>query len=217
MKRALLRSTRTNPLLGCVKKSTTTTSSFGLITSAFKTISFNSTTQHQQQYFSTHSHFNNNDNTASSNNSTSNTTTATTSSSTIEESKEITIDEFLKSEIVIGQIKKVSFLPKSKKLILFHVDIGEEEESGGGSKYRTICSGIRLHYSNSLKTESDFEKYFLDKKVLVVKNLIPRNMMGVLSHGMILFATTTNANTISTSSGVGDSNKVIDGITPVIL
>ncbi len=83
----------------------------------------------------------------------------------------ITIDEFKKGEITIGQIKNAETIEGSDKLLKLTVDFGEENP-------RTVVSGIR--------------KYFADPSTLVeVKcafctNLEPRPLMGIPSEGMIL-------------------------------
>lgn len=87
----------------------------------------------------------------------------------------ITIDEFKKSEISIGEIKQVELIEGSDKLLKLTVDFAEERP-------RTIVSGIR--------------KYFEDPQILVgikcafATNLEPRPLMGIPSEAMILAAST---------------------------
>src|SRR3989338_2708559 len=63
------------------------------------------------------------------------------------ETPDIIIDDFMKCEIVVGQISNAQFVKKSKKLICFKVDVGEENP-------RQILSGIRLHYPSIANTEN---------------------------------------------------------------
>ena len=100
------------------------------------------------------------------------------------ETPDIIIDDFMKCEIVVGQISNAQFVKKSKKLICFKVDVGEENP-------RQILSGIRLHYPSIANTENvdQLNSLFIGQQVLVVKNLAPKTMAGLQSHGMIMFAT----------------------------
>ena len=88
-----------------------------------------------------------------------------------EENKKITIDDFQKVEIRIGQIKSATPMTGSEKLLILKVDFGHEQ--------RQIVSGIAKYYS---------PEDLLDKKVPFVTNLEPRKLMGYESHGMILAA-----------------------------
>ena len=88
-----------------------------------------------------------------------------------EESKEeIAFEDFTKVEMVVGKILEAKEHPDADKLLVFTVDIGEENP-------RTIISGIKKWYEPS---------DLLDKNVIVVKNLAPRKMRGIESQGMIL-------------------------------
>ena len=58
---------------------------------------------------------------------------------------------------------------KSEKLLRFRLDLGTEE--------RQVLSGIAKYYA---------PEDLVGKKIIVVKNLLPRKMMGLESHGMIL-------------------------------
>lgn len=84
----------------------------------------------------------------------------------------ITIDEFLKSVILVGEIKKVSEIPKSDKLYLFTVDFGTEG-------IREIAGGVKLFYQ---------KEELLGKKTIFSFNLAPRKLCGITSHGMTLMA-----------------------------
>jgi methionyl-tRNA synthetase len=80
----------------------------------------------------------------------------------------IDISEFAKAEIKVGQIKSAERVPKSDKLILMKVDIGEE---------RQVVAGIGKAYTPEELT---------GKKVAVVTNLKPAKLMGIESFGMLL-------------------------------
>lgn len=86
--------------------------------------------------------------------------------------KEITIDEFDKIDLVVGKVLEAKDHPDADKLLVFKVDIGEDEP-------RTIVSGIKKWY----KPED-----LIGKNVVVVKNLKPIKMRGVESQGMMLAA-----------------------------
>ncbi|WP_296141760.1 methionine--tRNA ligase [uncultured Anaerococcus sp.] len=88
-----------------------------------------------------------------------------------EESKaEITFEDFTKVEMVVGKILEAKEHPDADKLLVFTVDVGEENP-------RTIISGIKKWYEPS---------DLVNKNVIVVKNLAPRKMRGIESQGMIL-------------------------------
>ncbi len=88
----------------------------------------------------------------------------------VEETPEITIEDFVKLDIVIGQITECKTHPDADKLLVSQVNIGRGET-------RQIVSGIAKHY----KPEE-----LIGKKVLVIKNLKPVKLRGVLSSGMLL-------------------------------
>ena len=86
-----------------------------------------------------------------------------------EEKDEITIDDFSKIELVVGEIKKCEKHPKADRLLVSQIDIGGE--------VRQIVSGIADSYT---------PEEMPGKKVIVVKNLKPAKLRGVESQGMIL-------------------------------
>ena len=88
-----------------------------------------------------------------------------------EPKEEISIDDFGKLQIQVGEIVSCEEVKKSKKLLCSQVKIG--------SKTRQIVSGIKKWY----KPED-----MVGKKVLVITNLKPVKLAGVLSEGMILCA-----------------------------
>ena len=84
---------------------------------------------------------------------------------------EITIDDFCKVQLKVGEVIESNEVPKSKKLLRNVVRFGEEE--------RVIFSGIKGSYAPG---------ELVGKRVVVVYNLAPRKMMGEMSYGMILCA-----------------------------
>lgn len=92
---------------------------------------------------------------------------------------EITIDEFDKVDLVVGQIVEAKKHPKADKLLVFKVNIGTE--------IRPIVSGIAKFY----KPED-----LIGKKVVVVKNLKPIVLRGEESFGMLLCASNQEDTTL---------------------
>ncbi|QQR88552.1 MAG: methionine--tRNA ligase [Myxococcales bacterium] len=84
----------------------------------------------------------------------------------------ISIDDFFKVELRIGEVKEAERIPKSDKLLKLQIDIGE-------SKPRQILAGIGKHYE---------PEQLIGKKLTIVANLPPRKMMGLESQGMVLAA-----------------------------
>ena len=84
---------------------------------------------------------------------------------------EITIDDFCKVHLKVGEVIESKEVPKSKKLLRNVVKFGEEE--------RVIFSGIKDTYAPG---------ELVGKRVVVAYNLKPRKMMGEMSYGMILCA-----------------------------
>ena len=82
---------------------------------------------------------------------------------------QITIDDFDKVELKVGQVIECKRVEKSKKLLCSQVKIGDE--------VRQIVSGIAKYYT---------PEEMVGKKVVVVTNLAPARLAGTLSEGMIL-------------------------------
>ena len=95
----------------------------------------------------------------------------------IEAKPEITFDEFEKLQFRVGKIIACEEVPKSKKLLCSQVKIGSE--------VKQIVSGIKQHYS---------AEEMVGKKVLVLTNLKPAKLAGVLSEGMLLCAEDAEGN-----------------------
>ncbi|WP_044914305.1 methionine--tRNA ligase [Butyrivibrio sp. WCE2006] len=90
---------------------------------------------------------------------------------------EITFDDFMKMQFQVGEIIACEAVPKSKKLLCSQVKIG--------SQTRQIVSGIRKYYS---------PEEMVGKKVMVLVNLKPAKLAGVLSEGMLLCAEDAEGN-----------------------
>ncbi|ONI46567.1 methionine--tRNA ligase, partial [Candidatus Epulonipiscium fishelsonii] len=91
--------------------------------------------------------------------------------------EEITIDDFAKVELKIGKVVECDKVPKADKLLVSKIKIGTE--------IRQIVSGIAKHYT---------PEEFVGKKVVVVTNLKPVKLRGILSEGMILCASDDDGN-----------------------
>ena len=89
----------------------------------------------------------------------------------IDPKEEITYDLFDKMQFQVGEIIACEEVPKSKKLLCSKVRIG--------SQVKQIVSGIKQHYS---------AQEMVGKKVMVLVNLKPATLAGVLSEGMLLCA-----------------------------
>ncbi len=84
----------------------------------------------------------------------------------------ITIDDFLKVELKIGEVLVCERIPKADKLLRFEIDLGED-------KPRQILAGLAEYYE---------PEKLIGRKVVVVSNLKPRMMRGLESQGMICAA-----------------------------
>ena len=89
----------------------------------------------------------------------------------IEPKEEISYDDFAKMQFQVGEIIACEEVPKSKKLLCSKVRIG--------SQVKQIVSGIKQHYS---------AEEMVGKKVMVLVNLKPATLAGVVSEGMLLCA-----------------------------
>ena len=95
----------------------------------------------------------------------------------IELKPEITFEDFEKLQFQVGEIIACEAVKKSKKLLCSQVKIG--------SQVRQIVSGIKAHYT---------PEEMVGKKVMVVTNLKPAKLAGVMSEGMILCAEDADGN-----------------------
>jgi methionyl-tRNA synthetase len=87
---------------------------------------------------------------------------------------QIAIDDFMKVELRTAKILAAERLPKSKKLLKLSVDAGEPSP-------RTILAGIAESYE---------PEAIVGRSIVIVANLKPREMMGTVSQGMVLAAST---------------------------
>ena len=95
----------------------------------------------------------------------------------IEAKPEITFDDFAKLQSQVGEVIACEAVKKSKKLLCSQVKIG--------SQVRQIVSGIKAYYT---------PEEMVGKKVMVVTNLKPAKLAGILSEGMILCAEDAEGN-----------------------
>ena len=95
----------------------------------------------------------------------------------IEAKPEITFDDFTKMQFQVGEIIACEEVKKSRKLLCSQVRIGSE--------VKQIVSGIKAHYS---------AEEMVGKKVMVLVNLKPAKLAGVLSEGMLLCAEDAEGN-----------------------
>ncbi len=93
----------------------------------------------------------------------------------IEPKAEITFEDFEKMQFQVGEIIECKAVEKSKKLLCSQVKIG--------SQVKQIVSGIRKHYT---------PEEMVGKKVMVLVNLKPAKLAGVVSEGMLLCAEDEN-------------------------
>jgi methionyl-tRNA synthetase len=83
----------------------------------------------------------------------------------------ITIDDFAKVELRVGQVKVAEHVPKADKLLRLEVDLGTE--------VRQVVAGIAESYA---------PETLIGRKVVIVANLAPRKLRGLESNGMIVAA-----------------------------
>ena len=95
----------------------------------------------------------------------------------IEAKPEIEYDDFMKMQFQVGEIISCEAVPKSKKLLCSQVKIG--------SQVKQIVSGISKYYT---------PEEMVGKKVMVLVNLKPAKLAGVLSEGMLLCAEDAEGN-----------------------
>ncbi|MBX7054676.1 MAG: methionine--tRNA ligase [Pyrinomonadaceae bacterium] len=84
----------------------------------------------------------------------------------------ITIDDFIKVDLRVGEVKVCERIPNADKLLRFEIDLGEPE-------HRQILAGLAEYYDPAT---------LIGRKVVVVANLKPRKMRGLESQGMICAA-----------------------------
>ena len=84
----------------------------------------------------------------------------------------ITFDDWMKLDIRVGTIKEAQPHPDADKLTILKIDEGKEE-------LRQLVAGIKEHYN---------AEELIDKKIIFLANLEPKELRGEMSHGMILAA-----------------------------
>ena len=95
----------------------------------------------------------------------------------IEAKPEITFEQFGEMQFQVGEIIACEAVKKSKKLLCSQVKVG--------SQVKQIVSGIKAHYT---------PEEMVGKKVMVLVNLKPAKLAGVLSEGMLLCAEDADGN-----------------------
>ena len=93
---------------------------------------------------------------------------------------EISLEEFEKLDLRVGTVIWAEVIPRAKKLLKLEVDLGEK---------RTIVAGIAESYS---------PEALVGKQIIIIANLKPAKIMGVLSNGMMLAATDDKRLTVVT-------------------
>jgi methionyl-tRNA synthetase len=93
---------------------------------------------------------------------------------------EITLDDFAKIDLRVATVLSAQAVPRANKLLQLEVSLGEK---------RTIVSGIAGSYA---------PEDLVGKQVIVVANLKPAKLMGVLSRGMLIAATDDAGVTVAT-------------------
>jgi methionyl-tRNA synthetase len=90
----------------------------------------------------------------------------------------ITFDLFQQMDLRVAEVKACEDVEGADKLYKLTIDVGEE---------RTIVAGIKLFYSKEELT---------GKKIVVVTNLEPRKLRGIISHGMLLAASSEDKSSV---------------------
>lgn len=103
-----------------------------------------------------------------------------TATATAEEDKKmISIDQFFKTQLIVGQVLAAEAVPKSSKLLKLQIDLAEGQP-------RTVVAGIAKSYT---------PEALIGKKVILVANLQPAKLMGIESNGMVLAGEGTDGKT----------------------
>jgi len=99
------------------------------------------------------------------------------------EATHISIDDFIKVDLRVGEVKSASAVKGADKLLHLQVDIGEPQP-------RSIVAGIALAYQ---------PEALVGRKVVIVANLAPRKLRGLESQGMIVAASLEGGNPVLAS------------------
>jgi methionyl-tRNA synthetase len=97
---------------------------------------------------------------------------------------EITLEEFSRIDLRVATVVHAEPIPKAKKLLKLEVDMGHK---------RTLVAGIAENYT---------AEELIGKQVIVVANLKPAKLMGVVSNGMLLAAVDDSGPTLATPPGM---------------
>ena len=92
----------------------------------------------------------------------------------------VSFDDWSKLDLRVGKILEVEDIEGADKLYKFTVDIGSEK--------KTICAGIKEHYS---------KEELIGKTIIIIANLKPRKLKGIESNGMLLAAGSKETNECS--------------------
>ncbi|MBA4391198.1 MAG: methionine--tRNA ligase subunit beta [Syntrophus sp. (in: bacteria)] len=90
----------------------------------------------------------------------------------------IIFEDFQKMELRVAEIKTCEDIEGADKLYKLTIDAGEE---------RNIVAGIKQHYT---------KEELIGKKIVIVANLEPRKLRGIMSHGMLLAASNEDKSSI---------------------
>jgi len=88
------------------------------------------------------------------------------------ETNTITFDEFMKLDLRVGKVLEVEDHPKADRLYVIKVDLGDDEP-------RQVVAGMKKYYT---------KEAMVGKRIIVVSNLEPAKLRGVMSNGMLLAA-----------------------------
>ena len=106
----------------------------------------------------------------------------------------ISYDDFVKLDIRVGTIKEAKEHPDADKLLILKIDEGKEE-------LRQLVAGIKKHY----KPED-----LINKQIVFLANLEPRELRGELSQGMILAASDDNTVAFLTTEKPVENNAKVN-------
>lgn len=90
----------------------------------------------------------------------------------------ITLEQFLKVDLRVAEIKACEDIEGADKLYKLTIDVGEVRE---------IVAGIKQYYK---------KEELIGKKIVIVANLEPRKLRGIISHGMLLAASNDDKSSI---------------------
>jgi len=108
------------------------------------------------------------------------------------ETKMVGIEDFARLDLRVAEVVAAEKMPKADKLLILKVRLGEEE--------RTVVAGIAQHYA---------PEDLVGKKVVIVANLQPTKLRGVVSQGMILAASDEQrVEVLTVSPGIASGSRV---------